>query len=106
MPRRFGVTARFAALATVWGASFLFIKVGLEGLSPAQVALARAGFGALGLAVVLVVRRRPLPRDPALWGHLAVVSVLLCVGPFLLFSWRSSTSRPGWPASSTRPRRC
>jgi drug/metabolite transporter (DMT)-like permease len=87
MPRRFGVTARFAALATVWGASFLFIKVGLEGLSPAQVALARAGFGALGLAVVLVVRRRPLPRDPALWGHLAVVSVLLCVGPFLLFSW-------------------
>ncbi|MGH9060772.1 MAG: EamA family transporter, partial [Acidimicrobiales bacterium] len=37
---RFGVTARFVALATVWGASFLFIKVGLEGLSPAQVALA------------------------------------------------------------------
>ncbi|MER6797492.1 DMT family transporter, partial [Amycolatopsis mediterranei] len=39
------------------------------------------------LAAVLVVRRRPLPRDPVLWGHLAVVSVLLCVVPFLLFSW-------------------
>ncbi|MEV6824375.1 DMT family transporter [Amycolatopsis sp. NPDC051102] len=83
----FGVTVRFALLAVVWGASFLFIKVGLGGLSPAQVALARVALGALALAAVLVVRRRPLPRDPVLWGHLAVVSVLLCVVPFLLFSW-------------------
>ncbi|WP_432844696.1 DMT family transporter [Amycolatopsis sp. CA-161197] len=87
MTGRFGIGARFVALAVVWGASFLFIKVGLQGLSPAQVALARVGFGALALAVVLAVRRRPLPRDPALWGHLAVVSVLLCAAPFLLFSW-------------------
>lgn len=83
----FGVTVRFALLAVVWGASFLFIKVGLGGLSPAQVALARVALGALALAFVLAVRRRPLPRDPVLWGHLAVVSVLLCVVPFLLFSW-------------------
>ncbi|MFE0020686.1 DMT family transporter [Amycolatopsis sp. NPDC059021] len=84
---RFGIAVRFALLATVWGASFLFIKVGLTGLAPAQVALARAGFGALALLVVLLLRRRPLPRDPKLWGHLAVVAVLLCVIPFLLFSW-------------------
>src|SRR5256714_11627008 len=83
----FGVTVRFALLAVVWGASFLFIKVGLGGLSPAQVALARVALGALALAFVLALRRRPLPRDPVLWGHLAVVSVLLCVVPFLLFSW-------------------
>lgn len=78
---------RFVLLAVVWGASFLFIKVGLGGLSPGQVALARVALGALALAVILLARRRPLPRDPALWGHLAVVSVLLCVVPFLLFSW-------------------
>ena len=83
----FGVTVRFALLAIVWGASFLFIKVGLGGLSPGQVALARVALGASALAVVLVVRRRPLPRDPVLWGHLVAVSVLLCVVPFLLFSW-------------------
>ncbi len=83
----FGVTVRFALLAVVWGASFLFIKVGLGGLSPTQVALTRVALGALALAVVLAVRRRPLPRDPGLWGHLAVVSVLLCAVPFLLFSW-------------------
>jgi drug/metabolite transporter (DMT)-like permease len=83
----FGVTVRFALLAVVWGASFLFIKVGLGGLSPGQVALGRVALGALALAGILLVRRRPLPRDPVLWGHLAAVSVLLCVVPFLLFSW-------------------
>ncbi|MER6798619.1 EamA family transporter, partial [Amycolatopsis mediterranei] len=46
----FGVTVRFALLAVVWGASFLFIKVGLGGLSPGQVALARVALGALALA--------------------------------------------------------
>ncbi|MGW3967307.1 DMT family transporter [Amycolatopsis sp. NPDC005003] len=83
----FGVTVRFALLAAVWGASFLFIKVGLGGLSPGQVALARVALGALALAGILLARRRPLPRTPTLWAHLAVVSVLLCVVPFLLFSW-------------------
>ncbi|MFI5561005.1 DMT family transporter [Amycolatopsis japonica] len=84
---RFSIAIRFAALAIVWGASFLFIKVGLTGLSPAQVALSRVCLGAVALIAIAAWRRKPLPRDPALWGHLAVVSVLLCVIPFLLFSW-------------------
>lgn len=84
---RFGIAIRFTALAIVWGASFLFIKIGLTGLSPAQVALARICLGALALIAIAAWRRKPLPRDPALWGHLAVLSVLLCVIPFLLFSW-------------------
>ena len=37
--------------------------------------------------VVSVVARQPLPRAPTVWVHLAVVSVLLCVAPFLLFAW-------------------
>ncbi|WP_020659733.1 DMT family transporter [Amycolatopsis benzoatilytica] len=84
---RFGIAARFVALAVVWGASFLFIKVGLQGLSPAQVALARVALGALTIGAILLARKRSLPRDPRLWAHLAVVSVLFCVGPFLLYPW-------------------
>lgn len=84
---RFGIAIRFAALAIVWGASFLFIKIGLTGLSPAQVALARICLGAVALIAIAAWRRKPLPRDPVLWGHFAVLSVLLCVIPFLLFSW-------------------
>ena len=36
----------FVALAEIWGASFLFIKVGVETLVPLQVAFARCAIGA------------------------------------------------------------
>ncbi len=75
------------ALAFTWGASFLFIKVGLEGLSPLQLVLGRLVTGAVILGVLSVITRQRLPRDPIVWAHLAVVAVLLCVIPFLLFSW-------------------
>lgn len=81
------VLGQYLLLGLTWGASFLFIKVGLEGLSPAQVVLGRLVAGAVTLGVVSVVARQPLPRAPTVWVHLAVVSVLLCVAPFLLFAW-------------------
>nr|WP_202454920.1 DMT family transporter [Streptomyces sp. SID8367] len=74
-------------MACAWGSSFLFIKVGLEGLTPAQVVWSRLVLGALALCVVMAVTRAAVPRDPRLWLRLSVVSVLLCVVPFLLFSW-------------------
>jgi len=81
------VLGQYVLLGLAWGASFLFIKVGLEGLSPGQVVLGRLAVGAVTLGAVSVVTRQSLPRTPAVWGHLAVVSVFLCVAPFLLFAW-------------------
>ena len=81
------VLAQFGFLATVWGASFLFIKVGLRGLSATQVASTRVWLGFLALVVIASVRRRPLPRRPVVYAHLLVVGVLLCVVPFTLFAY-------------------
>lgn len=81
------VAAQYGALAVTWGASFLFIKIGLEGLSPGQVVLGRLAGGAVTLAAISAARRSRLPRDPVAWAHLAVVAVLLCDVPFLLFAW-------------------
>lgn len=81
------VLTQFVLLACAWGASFLFIKVGLEGLSPTQVVLGRLVTGTAALAVIAAATRQPLRRSPAVWAHLAVVAVLLCVVPFLLFAW-------------------
>ncbi|WP_157596672.1 DMT family transporter, partial [Saccharomonospora saliphila] len=78
---------QFLALALAWGSSFLFIKVGLTGLSPMQVVAGRMAFGALALAVVVAITRARLPRAPRAWAHLSVVSLLLCVLPFSLFAW-------------------
>jgi drug/metabolite transporter (DMT)-like permease len=89
------VLAQYLALALVWGASFLFIKVGLEGLSPGQVVLGRLAAGASALVLVSLLTRLPLPRDLAVWGHLLVVALLLCVVPFLLFSWAETRISSG-----------
>jgi drug/metabolite transporter (DMT)-like permease len=94
--RRSGqILAQYLALALVWGASFLFIKVGLEGLSPAQVVFGRLTAGACALVLVSLLTRRPLPRDLGVWGHMLVVALLLCVVPFLLFSWAETRISSG-----------
>lgn len=78
---------QFTALALVWGSSFLFIRVGLDGLSPLQVAAARMVLGALVLAVIVPAMGVGLPRERRAWAHLSVVSLFFCVLPFSLFSW-------------------
>jgi drug/metabolite transporter (DMT)-like permease len=77
----------FLALSLVWGSSFLFIKVGLQGLAPAQLVLARILLGAVTLAVIMVVTRRRWPREGSVWGHMLVVGTFFCAVPFTLFAW-------------------
>ena len=75
------------ALAAIWGTSFLFIKMALEALAPLHVSFGRMAFGSLALVPVVVVRRDRLPRDPPVWGHLAVAALLLNAAPFSLFAY-------------------
>jgi drug/metabolite transporter (DMT)-like permease len=67
--------------------SFLFIKVGDEGLAPLQVALARNVLGAVVLALILAWRREGLPRGARVWLHLAVAAFLFNALPFALFAY-------------------
>src|SRR4051794_9141493 len=79
--------ASFLLLSTIWGASFMFIKVELEALDPLEVALARVLFGAATLLVVLAIRREGLPRDRAVWRDLFVVALFYNSIPFSLFAF-------------------
>jgi drug/metabolite transporter (DMT)-like permease len=78
--------ARMALLAVIWGFSFLLIKVTDPVFGPVWVALLRILFGLLALAVVLLLRRLPLPRGRRLWVYLAVAALLFNVLPFTLFA--------------------
>ena len=71
----------------LWGSGFLFVKLALRGLSPAQVVLGQLGFGALVLLLILAVRRQPLPHAVREWAYLAGMAVLANIAPYLLFSW-------------------
>jgi drug/metabolite transporter (DMT)-like permease len=78
---------QFILLGVIWGSSFLFMKVGLGGLSAPQVAWARLVLGALTLGVFVLIRRERLPRSPRVWAHMTVIAVTFCVVPYLLFAW-------------------
>lgn len=81
------ITTQFILSGVVWGSSFLFMKVALTGISPAQVAWTRIVLGALTLGALVLLRRETLSRSAAVWGHLTVLGLTFCVIPFLLFSW-------------------
>jgi drug/metabolite transporter (DMT)-like permease len=78
------------ALALLWGASFMFIKVADRGLAPSTLILGRVGLAALTLAVAVpltvgggeTVRQM---REHAGW--LVVVALVNTAVPFWLLSW-------------------
>jgi len=77
----------YIALGVVWGCSFIFIKQGLEFLTPFGVAFGRCALGALSLIIVLKVRTQNFPREKSTWAKLWVVSLLLNVFPGILFAY-------------------
>ncbi|MEY2638496.1 MAG: hypothetical protein RLZZ194_986, partial [Actinomycetota bacterium] len=66
--------------------SFLFIKQGLEFLTPLGVAFGRCALGAITLTIIAKSKGIQLPKDPKIWGHLLVVAMLLNVIPGILFA--------------------
>ena len=87
VPSPTSVTIQFVLCGIIWGSSFLFMKVALEGISPGQVAWSRLVLGGLTLGVFVLIRRDALPRRLVVWAHMTVLAVSFCVVPFLLFSW-------------------
>jgi drug/metabolite transporter (DMT)-like permease len=77
----------FVALGVMWGSSYLFIKIGIETVTPLTLVAARLGIGALLLVGVVAVMRERLPRDPRIWLHLTVMATLNIVVPFSLITW-------------------
>lgn len=67
----------FLALGGIWGSSYLFIKLGVETLTPLTLVAARLAFGAALLIGVVAASREPLPRDPKIYGHLVVLALSL-----------------------------
>jgi drug/metabolite transporter (DMT)-like permease len=77
----------YLGAALIWGCSFLFIKLGLQALSPLQVAFGRQALGAVTLLTLAVAARVPLPRDRVTWAHLFVVGILFNSLPSTLFAF-------------------
>src|SRR4051794_22576426 len=72
-------------LAALWGASYLFIKVALDDLSPVALVWVRTALGALVLAPVALHRAAFKAARPHL-GTLVFIAIAQIAGPFLLIA--------------------
>ena len=88
MSRRY--PAMLAAVALLWGASFMFIKIAVRELAPATLVAGRIGIGALTMALIvpfLAGGRATVAAIRANLGWLVVVGLVNMALPFWLLSW-------------------
>ena len=88
MSRRY--LAMLIALALLWGASFLFIKVAVRELTPATLITGRLGLAALALAALVpfvIGSGETLRQLRAHAGWLLIVALVNTAIPFWLLSW-------------------
>ncbi|MBN3803140.1 DMT family transporter [Paraburkholderia sp. Ac-20336] len=85
-------------LAALWGASFLFIRIGVNDFGVAPLMALRVGIGAIFLTIVLLARR-PLQQSATLLRTralpLLVVGILNSAAPFCLFAYAELTLSAG-----------
>jgi len=77
----------YLTLGLVWGCSFIFIKLGLEFLTPFGVAFVRCALGAITLLIVVKLMKIDLPKEKSTWYKLWIVAMLLNVAPGILFAY-------------------
>lgn len=68
--------------ALAWGASFVFMAVGLDHLAPGLITFGRLAFGAATLAL-FPAARRAVPREA--WPRIAVFGLIWMAVPWVLF---------------------
>ncbi|WP_421868212.1 DMT family transporter [Pararhizobium sp.] len=97
--------ALLLALATLWGASYTFIKIGVETIAPITLIATRTLIAGLLLLAVLRFRGLSLPKDKAVWGRFLVQACLNSAIPFTLIAWAEKTVDAGLAAilNSTTP---
>lgn len=87
--------ALLLALATLWGASYTFIKVGVETIPPVTLIAARTLIAGGLLLVVIRSRGLRLPKDAATWRRFLFQACLNSVIPFTLIAWAERTVDAG-----------
>ena len=79
--------ALLLVLATLWGASYSFIKVGVATIPPITLIAGRTLIAGLLLVVVMRWRGMSLPTDAATWRRFLFQACLNSVIPWTMIAW-------------------
>lgn len=86
-PNRATEIALLLGLATLWGGSYTFIKIGVETIPPLTLIAARTLIAGLILLAVIRWRGLRLPREAEAWRRFLTQACLNSVVPFTLIAW-------------------
>ncbi len=84
-----------AGLATLWGASYTFIKLGIETIPPVTLIAGRTILAGAVLLVILWARGIRMPRDRETWGRFTIQACLNSAIPFTLIAWAEKSVDAG-----------
>ncbi len=82
-------------LATLWGASYSFIKVGVATIPPVTLIAGRTLIAGVLLLLIMRWRGLRMPMDAATWGRFAFQACLNSVVPWTLIAWGEGTVDAG-----------
>jgi drug/metabolite transporter (DMT)-like permease len=77
----------FILLGTIWGSSFLWIKIAVQEIGPLLLVALRLLFGILALLVLVLYKRPEWPRQRRLWINLTILGIINNAIPYTLISW-------------------
>jgi drug/metabolite transporter (DMT)-like permease len=75
------------ALATLWGAAFTLIKIGVATIPPVTLIAARTLIAGIILLAIMNLRGIEMPRDPVVWRRFMIQACLNSAIPFTLIAW-------------------
>jgi drug/metabolite transporter (DMT)-like permease len=85
-------------LATLWAASYTFIRIGVQTIPPLTLIAARTVIAAALLLAFMRWRAIAVPRDRATWRQFAVQALLNSVVPYTLLAWAQQEVEAGLAA--------
>jgi drug/metabolite transporter (DMT)-like permease len=79
--------ALLLVLATLWGGSYTFIKLGVATIPPVTLIAGRTLIAGLLLLLIMICRGVRLPKDAATWRRFLFQACLNSVVPWTLIAW-------------------
>ena len=92
-PKHRGIASELAlllALATLWGASYTFLKVAVATIPPVTLIAARTVIAGTILIAIIQWRGLTLPKDAITWRRFFFQACLNSVVPFTLIAWATA----------------
>lgn len=86
------------ALSILWGGSFFFVRVALDGVPPLTLVLARVMIASAVLLLLLRATGEAMPRRRDVWLTLAAMALLNNIIPFSLIFWGQTAIPAGLAA--------